>query len=174
MRFLPLLSTADVQSLDVLNCKLWAWIEGEYHRAPHRGLGGETPLDRWARASDDVRYVPPDLDLDDLMLWEEKRRVQKDRTVSLHGVVYEVDAALVGSIVSLRFDPARVRKFVQVCKDGAPIAEAKPVDLYANCFVRRDHPSRTLVADAPAPAPRAGVRLAELRKRNDRDEAEER
>jgi V/A-type H+/Na+-transporting ATPase subunit D len=32
--------------------------------------------------------------------------VHKDRTVSLHGVVYEVDAALVGEKVTLRFDPA--------------------------------------------------------------------
>ena len=53
-----------------------------------------------------MRYVAPGLDLDDLMLWEEKRRVQKDRTVSLHGLVYEVDAALVGTTVTLRFDPA--------------------------------------------------------------------
>jgi len=38
MRFLPLLSAADTESLDALDRKLWAWIEGEYHHAPHRGL----------------------------------------------------------------------------------------------------------------------------------------
>ena len=43
-----------------------------------------------------MRYPGPDLDLDDLFLFEAKRRVMKDRTVSLHGRLYEVDAILVG------------------------------------------------------------------------------
>ena len=164
MRFLPLLSSADTESLDALNRKLWAWIEGEYHHAPHRGLGGETPLDRWARSADDVRYLPPGL-LDTILLWEERRRVQKDRTVSLHGVVYEVDAALVGATVTLRFDPAQQRRSVQVWHDGRRIEDAKPVDLYANCFVRRERPSRTLITSDPPRPPRAGLRLSELRNR---------
>jgi hypothetical protein len=42
------------------------------------------------------------LDLADVFLFEAERKVQKDRTVSLNGVVYEVDAALVGRI----FQPA--------------------------------------------------------------------
>lgn len=172
MRFLPLLTADDTQSIEALNRKLWAWVEGEYHHAPHRGLGGETPLDRWAKSAADVRHVAPALDLDDLMLWEEKRRVQKDRTVSLHGVAYEVDAALVGATVTLRFDPAGPRRSVQVWRDGRRMEDAKPVDLYANCFVRRDRPSRTLsTSQAPSPPP-AGLRLAELRQRRARDDEE--
>jgi hypothetical protein len=52
---LTLLSADDLRDLDTLNRKLWAWIEGEYHHAPHRGLGGETPLDRWAQSAAEVR-----------------------------------------------------------------------------------------------------------------------
>ena len=29
-----------LDSLEALNRRLWAYIEGEYHQAPHRGLGG--------------------------------------------------------------------------------------------------------------------------------------
>ena len=47
----------------------------------------------------------PGTDLDDLFLFEAKRRVMKDRTVSLHGRLYEVDAVLVGETVTLRYDP---------------------------------------------------------------------
>ena len=47
----------------------------------------------------------PGLDLDDLFLFEAKRRVMKDRTVSLHGRLYEVDAVLVGQTITLRYDP---------------------------------------------------------------------
>ena len=92
-------------SLEALNRSLWAWVEGEYHQSPHRGLDGRTPLEQWALAGEDVRYPGPDLDLDDLFLFEAKRRVMKDRTVSLHGRLYEVDAILVGQSITLRYDP---------------------------------------------------------------------
>ena len=59
-------------------------VEGEYHQSPHRGLDGRTPLDQWALAGHDVRYPDPGTDLDDLFLFEAKRRVMKDRTVSLN------------------------------------------------------------------------------------------
>jgi putative transposase len=42
----PTLQPEDKKSLDTINRRLWAWVEGEYHRAPHRGLEGETPADR--------------------------------------------------------------------------------------------------------------------------------
>ena len=54
-----------------------------------------------------MRYVDDDVDLDDLFLFEAKRRVMKDRTVSLVGRLYEVDALLVGHTVTLRYDPER-------------------------------------------------------------------
>ena len=68
------------ESLDTLNRTLWAWVEGEYHQSPHRGLDGRTPLDQWALAGANVRYPDPTTDLDDLFLFEVKRRVMKDRT----------------------------------------------------------------------------------------------
>ena len=57
-------------------------------------------------SADQVRLPGPGLDLDALFLFEAKRRVQRDRTVSLNGTLFEVDAALVGQIVTLRYDPA--------------------------------------------------------------------
>ena len=113
MQLLPTLTESDTASLDALNRRLWAWVEGEYHHAPHKGLGGETPLDMWAKTADEVRYLN-DIGLDELFLFEQKRKVQKDRTVSLNGVVYEVDAFLVGATVTLRFDPSLKGRPVQV------------------------------------------------------------
>ena len=52
-----------------------------------------------------VRLPGPGLDLDALFLFETKRRVQRDRTVSLNGTLFEADAALVGQTVTLRYDP---------------------------------------------------------------------
>jgi hypothetical protein len=47
-------------------------------------------------------------------LHEQKRKVAKDRTVSLDGTAFEVDAVLVGTSVMLRFDPERITTTVQV------------------------------------------------------------
>ncbi len=163
MQLLPTLGEADLLSLDALNRRLWAWVEGEYHMSPHKGLDGMTPLDRWAMAGSDVRLVGPDLELDEMFLFEQKRRVQRDRTISLHGVVYEVDASLVGETVTLRFDPSRRGSPVDVYFKGRKVERAKRVDLYANCFVRRDHTTKALCPDQRLEDPPAGLPLRELK-----------
>lgn len=163
MQFLPLLSDADTSSLDALNRRLWAWVEGEYHQSPHRGLDGETPLDRWAKRAGDVQYVDGKVDLDELFLFEAKRKVAKDRTVSLNGIVYEVDASLVGATVTLRFWPSGQHKGVQVWHEGKKVQDAKVVDVYANAFVKRDRATNALSPSMPPEAPPAGLRLSSLR-----------
>jgi transposase InsO family protein len=158
------LTTEDTRSLEALNRRLAAWVEGEYHHTPHRGLDGQTPLERWAQTAHEVRFPEPTLDLDDLFLFETARKVQKDRTVSLDGLVYEVDAALIGERVTLRYDPsAPAGRPIQVWHAGRQIQCAKPVDLYANCFVKRNRPSWTLNVDGPAPEPApSGLKLRTL------------
>lgn len=143
LQFLPMLSEKETQSLEAINRALWLYIEIEYHRTPHRILG-ESPYDRWAKNGQRVRYPEPGVDLDDLFLFEAKRKVQKDRTVSLNGVVYEIDASLVGETVTLRYNPADQGDMVEVCHNGEFIQEAKKVDTYANCFVKRDRPSGSI------------------------------
>jgi hypothetical protein len=139
-----------MQSLATINRALWSYIEMEYHRSPHRILG-ETPLDCWAGSAQRVRYPEPGIDLDDLFLFEAKRKVQKDRTISLNGLVYEIDAALVGETITLRYNPAHQSKSIEVCHHGRFIHKAKLVDAYANCFVKRDRPSSTIEDKADSP-----------------------
>ena len=45
---------------------------------------------------------------------------------------------------------------------GRPIALAKPVDAYANCFVRRDHGTKQLTPQTPASPPPPGLPLRKL------------
>jgi putative transposase len=158
------LSAADTDSLDSLNRRLWAWVEAEYHHSPHRGLDGQTPLDRWAMSEQPPRLLDPKLDLDALFLFETKRRVQRDRTVSLSGTLFEVDAALVGQTVTLRHDPsAPASRGIEVWHDGHLVERARPLDAYANCFVRRNRPTQGIEVDTPAPAPRSpGLALRNL------------
>ena len=154
-QFLTTLQPADTASLEALNRRLWAYVEGEYHHAPHRGLAdGKTPLDQWGLAGGEVRYVDATVDLDDLFLFEAKRRVMKDRTVSLDGRLYEVDALLVGSTVTLRYDPSvSPTRPLQVVHNGRDAGLATILDAYANTAVKRARPSSQIEPDRPAPEP---------------------
>jgi transposase InsO family protein len=167
MQLLPTLAEADMKSLDALNRRLWAWIEGEYHQSPHRGLEGVTPIDRWTMSAQDLRLVDSGCDLDELFLFEQKRKVQRDRTISLNGIVYEVDASLVGETVTLRFDPERRGRPVDVHFKGRKVEQAKRVDLYANCFVKRDHTTKALQPDRRLDDPPAGLSLRNLAPREE-------
>lgn len=166
-QLLSRLAPHDSASLDALNKRLWAWVEGEYHHTPHRGLNDQTPLDRWAMNADKVRLPAPHLDLDALFLFEAKRRVQRDRTVSLNGTIFEVDALLVGETVMLRYDPGSpASRGLEVWHKGQFVSRATPLDAYANCFVRRNRPSQSIDVDTPPATPRnSGLALRNLRAR---------
>ena len=157
-----------IDSLDALNRQLWAWVEGQYHQSPHRGIDGDTPLDRWAAVGADVRYPDPGPGFDEVFLFEVRRRVMNDRTVSLHKRVYEVDPILVGQTVVLRYDPdAPPGRPIQVVHDGQPAGEATVLDAYANTAVRRVSPSWQIEADDPAPEPKPSpIALRDLDKKN--------
>ena len=145
-----------------MNRRLAGWIEGEYHATPHRGLAQQTPLERWAQTGERLRYPDPTLDLDDLFLFEEQRTVHNDRTVSLHGRVYEVEAALVGQRVTVRYDPSRPEAPVQVVHQGQVIEQARQVDLYANCQVKRQRRTGALSTDDKASPPASGLAMRTL------------
>lgn len=144
-----------IDGIDTLNRRLWAWVEGEYHHSPHRGLDGQTPLDRWAGTAAQVRY--PDaagMDLDELFLFETKRRVLNDRTLSLHGHLYEADATLIGQTVTVRYDPAAPpTRALQLLHRGRPAGLATPLDAYANTAVKRERHAGRIAPEAPAAQP---------------------
>lgn len=162
MQLLPLLGESDLSSLDALNRRLWTWIEAEYHQAIHKGLAGQSPFEAWAMRSDEVVLPGPELDLREMFLFEQKRRVARDRTVSLLGVVYEVDAALVGETVSLRFDPTRRGGPIDVWHAGKKLQTVRPLDAYANCFVRRNHETKLLEPSRAPDLPAKTLRMRDL------------
>lgn len=132
--------------LEGLNRLLFAWIEGEYHQRPHRGLDGEKPLDRWLRLSEGIRSLPADVNLDALFRDEVSRRVAKDGTLTMSGRRFEAGPNFIGRKVTVRFDPFDLRAVLVVGDSGESVT-AYPVDLVANRRVRRQ----------PAPQPGRAV-----------------
>ena len=85
-------------------------------------------------------------------------------TVSLNGTLFEVDAALVGQTVTLRYDPSvPASRGIEVWDDADLVERARVVDAYANCFVLRNRPTQGIAADTPAQAPCSGLALRDLR-----------
>ena len=142
-QFLRPLDKNRVTGLPDLNIRFRTWLESEYHRNPHRGLGGQTPLECWMAKVTYIIQTNQNIDLDDVFLHEESRKIYKDNTFSLHGMLYEVPGMLALKKIKLRFDPVSTDP-VMVYFEGKYIADARIVDSYANCRIVRNTHSKTI------------------------------
>jgi transposase InsO family protein len=117
-------------TLEELNARLADWIQTIYHVRHHEGIG-MSPQERFARGSAQVRPLDPHLDLERLFYAELLRVVRKDGTVRLNNDLYEVDLALRGLEVRLRFDPWSLAR-VEVDYRGQSFGLARKVDRHLN------------------------------------------
>ena len=89
-----------------LRVALWAWLDRHYHRRPHGGLMGDTPMRAW-RAG--LRTLPAPLtarQLAEALEVTETRKVAKDATLSVDGVTYEIAGRhLTGKTIEIVIDP---------------------------------------------------------------------
>lgn len=162
MQLMPTLDEGASLTIESLNRRLAGWVEGEYHHAAHRGLGGDTPADRWARTSEHVKM--PRSDVGACFLFDAKRKVARDRTVTLDGIAFEVDAALIGQVVALRYDPARPpdKRTIEVWHQGKRVELARRLDALSNCFVKRNNTRVTREVDARQESVPEGLAMREL------------
>lgn len=153
-------------SLDELNDRLWAWIDGVYHRSQHSALG-TTPLLRWQRDIEHARQLPPATDLPRLFFHRLDRLVRRDSTFLLRNRLYEAPPHLAGQTVEVRFDPLDAAD-VEVWHQGQLQAAARPLDPVVNGRLPSAKPAATA---EPEPT---GINFVELLHDNkDEDEDEE-
>ena len=132
MRFLPTLPA--VLTLDELNAA-WARYLADYHTTAHTALSEleekpTSPLSYYlTHLPPDVRYVE-EVALEDLFLVEETRLVNPDATVRVGDRLWEVEAALSRSRVTVRFDPTRVTRVLYrpLSQSAAPFRAAFPIE----------------------------------------------
>jgi transposase InsO family protein len=128
-RFLDVLDPAALTSLEALNAAFATWLDSDYHRRLHSGLG-DTPLARFLDSKRPKRWVSRQ-EIDLHFHRTLKRKVRSDCTVSVNGVRYEVPAEWVGRTVELRHpldDPRTLTLFA----GGAPTVLLRPLDLEHN------------------------------------------
>jgi transposase InsO family protein len=134
------LSTVTPASLDELNRKLDSWIHTVYHNRTHSATG-ESPLRRFAAHMECIRPAPKELE--DYFRKRARRRVAKDRTVSLNGRLYEAPVPLIGKQVTLLFHDHDMAT-VEILFESRSHGLLRPVDLKVNCRVRRAKDSLAL------------------------------
>jgi transposase len=142
------LSETALEIEGVLNARLWAWIEASYHRTPHAGLAGLTPLARYQQDLAHIRLLgPAAAKLDELFRHRIERLVRKDGTVSYGGRFFEVPYELAGKTVHLVIDPHTRTAIGVEDEAGTALGAATALDALANRHRRRHRP----VAVEPPP-----------------------
>jgi putative transposase len=140
-RFLLEAEAVGIPDLQHLNDRFLAWTESYLNCRLHAETG-QTPIARF-QAQGAPRAADPPL-LREAFRWSCLRKVSRTATVRLQGNHYQVDSALVGRQVELRYDPEDLSR-ISVHFQGQPAGEAVPFRLG-----RHVHPQ---VPQAAAPPP---------------------
>ncbi len=137
-----------IGGFEELNDYFMAWAEQVANARTHaetrqvpmtRFLDGHTPS------------IPPPALLAEAFRWSMVRRVTKTATISLFANRYQVDPALIGRSVELRFDPEDLTR-IEVFDRGIPAGAATP-------FVigRHVHPAVPQAVPPPPAGPEPGI-----------------
>jgi len=159
-QFLSELDERHITHLDDLNARLWAWLEQLYHRTPHAGLDGLTPLARYQQDLPKIRSLGPQAaQIDALFHHRINRFVRKDGTVSYQGVRFEVPFEMAGKTIRLVVDPHAGTVLGVENESGERLGSATALDTLAN--LKRVRRKPVPVSDVPSPE-RAATNLVEL------------
>ena len=154
-QFLAEIDQRHIGSLEDLNARLWAWLEQIYHRTPHGGLNGTTPLARYQQDLPHIRTLGTlAARLDALFLHRVGRHVRRDGTVSYNGARFEVPYELSGRQIQLVVDPHSGCVLAAEDDGGTHLGAATPLDAAANLHRVRHKPVAPAADTTALPATR--------------------
>lgn len=146
------LATPVPQDLEGLNQALQAWIDTGYHLHGH-STTGQSPLQRFTAHLECLRPTPSNLE--DYFRKQARRQVEKDRSVSLNGRLYEAPVPLIGKSATLLYhdhDPARVK----ILFEDRSFGFLQPLDLRVNARIRRRKDDLEIIPQTPKKDYRGG------------------
>jgi len=140
-------------NLTELNQAFYHWLREVYHQRKHSATG-QTPFQRFTSRLECLRPAPPNLR--DFFRQTARRRVAKDRTISLNGKLFEAPVALIGQQVTLRYHEAELER-VEVFSGQQSHGCLIPVNLQVNSRVKRNKDSRLVLESAGESTYQGGV-----------------
>jgi transposase InsO family protein len=117
-----------------LNQALFFWLGDIYHQRVHSSTG-QTPFARFTSRMECLREAPHNLK--DYFRKTVRRRVAKDRTISLDGRIFEAPVSLIGKRVVLLYHEQEPDQ-IEIMLGGTSFGMATPVNIHVNSRVKRD------------------------------------
>jgi len=128
------LSSAPKGSLENLNSAFKDWLQNGYHLKKHSATD-QSPFERFTAKLQCLRKAPDNLT--DHFRTRVRRRVKKDRTVTIDNILYEAPVPLIGKQIELLYHPPDPR-VVEAVYQQQSYGLITPVDLAVNSRVKRD------------------------------------
>ena len=160
--FLPMFKGS---GLIELNEALTLWITESYHQRIH-GATGQTPFERFTSKMHCLRTSPANLK--DYFRKVARRKVNKDRTITLNGRLFEGPIPLIGKRVELLYHESEPEN-VEVKYQNQSFGMIRPVNLNVNYRVKRDKNNNPQIQVANHTASYRGGNLWSSKRRNDNE-----
>jgi len=128
--FLSELKINPIRDITKLNTALWGWVEKLYNQKSHEGIENQTPLEvrnKSLNTGITPRFVSP-IEIANAFYHQVKRKVNTYGVISFETNTYEVDVALIGETVIVKYDPLDLKKVYIYHKDKFACT-AKLIDL---------------------------------------------
>ena len=126
-------------TLPELNETFELWLNEIYHQRKHSSTR-QSPFERFTAHMECLRPAPTDLR--DYFRKHARRRVAKDRTITLNGKLYEAPVGLIGKHVIVLFHDKQPDR-VEVTHNHKSYGFLTPLDLHINARVKRNRNSGT-------------------------------
>jgi hypothetical protein len=150
------------QTLDDLNETFNVWLNDIYHQRKHSATG-QTPLARFTSQMHCLRTSPANLK--DYFRKVARRKVNKDRTITLNGRLFEGPIPLIGKRVELLYHDSEPEN-VEVKYKNQSFGLIRPVNLTVNYRVKRDKNNNPQIHTANHTTSHRGGKLWSSKRRN--------
>lgn len=133
-KFLPLLDLQEIKDLGQLNQRFETWLEKEYHKHLHTGIG-QTPMERFITDSKQtpIKRVSQE-QLDTAFQVTIYRTVKNDATVSVNSRLYECPPGYIGKKIQLRYTFDKPLELI-LYQQQRPLLKLKPCTPHENANV---------------------------------------
>ena len=158
MQFLPGFKG---KTLEDLNEAFDLWLNDLYHQRKHSSTG-QSPFERFTAYMECLRAAPRELQ--DYFRKHARRKVAKDRTITLNGKLYEAPVTLIGKQVLLLYHENQPQQ-VEVLYNQQSYGYLILLDLHVNARVKRDKNSGTDLEMTDKPPRYQGGRLWDKERR---------
>jgi len=151
------------QTLNELNEAFEHWLSNIYHQRKHSSTK-QTPIARFAANLQCLRATPDNLH--DYFRIVARRKVNKDRSITLNGRLYEGPVALIGKRVELLYHQSQPEQ-VEVKYQNKSFGMLVPVNLNVNCRIKRDKNNNPQIHSNTDPNEYGGGKLWSSKRRDD-------